>query len=226
MKTYENENKEKTEKTNTTLSQSKDKTNGKNIKKINTYAKTGENSIDKNKNMFPKSNSKNVVTMTKKPNNLKIDISSRNKGKSPTLYSKINININKSQMSNQQQAKMPLKKIKIADKKNAKLNKTFNNSENNSRNKYVKMKINVNKAKNKMRLSPLLNNKKLDNSMKTSQKRIIGNKSQNTSFKKATSLKNVKEDGTKEMNFTINTGKKIYGLNELNNKIMVVKKIV
>lgn len=147
MKTYENENKEKTEKTNTTLSQSKDKTNGKNIKKINTYAKTGENSIDKNKNMFPKSNSKNVVTMTKKPNNLKIDISSRNKGKSPTLYSKINININKSQMSNQQQAKMPLKKIKIADKKNAKLNKTFNNSENNSRNKYVKMKINVNKAK-------------------------------------------------------------------------------
>jgi hypothetical protein len=226
MKTYENENKEKTEKTNTTLSQSKDKTNGKNIKKINTYAKTGENSIDKNKNMFPKSNSKNVVTMTKKPNNLKIDISSRNKGKSPTLYSKINININKSQMSNQQQAKMPLKKIKIADKKNAKLNKTFNNSENNSRNKYVKMKINVNKAKNKMRLSPLLNNKKLDNSMKTSQKRMIGNKSQNTSFKKATSLKNVKEDGTKEMNFTINTGKKIYGLNELNNKIMVVKKIV
>ena len=226
MKTYENENKEKTEKTNTTLSQSKDKTNGKNIKKINTYAKTGENSIDKNKNMFPKSNSKNVVTMTKKPNNLKIDISSRNKGKSPTLYSKINININKSQMSNQQQAKMPLKKIKIADKKNAKLNKTFNNSENNSRNKYVKMKINVNKAKNKMRLSPLLNNKKLDNSMKTSQKRIIGNKSQNTSFKKATSLKNVKEDGTKKMNFTINTGKKIYGLNELNNKIMVVKKIV
>ena len=49
---------------------------------------------------------------------------------------------------------------------------------------------------------------------------------QNASFKKATSLKNVKDDGTKEMNFTINTGKRVYGLNELNNKIMVVKKIV
>ena len=59
------------------------------------------------------------------------------------ITEKNKININKSQMSNQQQAKMPLKKIKIVDKKNAKLNKTFNNSENNSKNKYVKMKINV-----------------------------------------------------------------------------------
>ena len=62
--------------------------------------------------------------------------------------------------------------------------------------------------------------------MNSSQRKIIGNKMQNISFKKATSLKNVKDDGTKEMNFTINTGKKVYGLNELNNKIMVVKKIV
>ena len=219
MKKYENENKEKT---NTTLSQSKDKTDGKTTKKINTYIKVGEHNIDGNNNMLQKSNSKNAVTMTKKTNNLKIGLSSRNKGKSPPLFSKININ--KSQISNQQQPKMPLKKIKIADKKNAKLNKTFNKSESNSKNKYVKMK--VNKTKNKMRLSPLLNNKKLDNSVNISQKRIIGKNMQNTSFKKGTSLKNVKEDGTKEMNFTINTGKRVYGLNELNNKIMVVKKIV
>jgi serine/threonine kinase 38 len=219
MKKYENENKEKT---NTTLSQSKDKTGEKAIKKNNTYIKVGEHNIDGSKIMLQKNNSKNIVTMKKKSNNLKIGLSSRNKGKSPPLFSKININ--KSQISNQQQPKMPLKKIKIADKKNANLNKTFNKSENNSKNKYVKM--NVNKTKNKMRLSPLNNNKKLDNSLNTSQKRIIGNKMQNASFKKATSLKNVKDDGTKEMNFTINTGKRVYGLNELNNKIMVVKKIV
>ena len=219
MKKYENENKEKN---NTTLSQSKDKTGEKTIKKMNTYIKAGEHNIGGNKNMLQKNNSKNIVTMTKKSNNLKIGLSSRNKGKSPPLLSKININ--KSQISNQQQPKMPLKKIKIADKKNAKLNKTFNKSENNSKNKYIKM--NVNKTKNKMRLSPLNNNKKLDNSLNTSQKRIIGNKMQNASFKKATSLKNVKDDGTKEMNFTINTGKRVYGLNDLNNKIMVVKKIV
>jgi len=219
IKKYENENKEKT---NVPLSHSKDKTGGKGIKKINTYIKPGEHNIDGNKNiLLPKSNSKNV--MIKKANNLKIGNTSRNKGKSPPLYSKINMN--KSQMSNQQPQK-PLKKIKIADKKNANLNKTFNKSENNSKNKYVKMKINVNRTKNKMRLSPLQNNKKLDNSVNSSQRKIIGNKMQNISFKKATSLKNVKDDGTKEMNFTINTGKKVYGLNELNNKIMVVKKIV
>jgi len=219
IKKYENENKEKT---NVPLSHSKDKTGGKGIKKINTYIKPGEHNIDGNKNiLLPKSNSKNV--MIKKANNLKIGNTSRNKGKSPPLYSKINMN--KSQMSNQQPQK-PLKKIKIVDKKNANLNKTFNKSENNSKNKYVKMKINVNRTKNKMRLSPLQNNKKLDNSVNSSQRKIIGNKMQNISFKKATSLKNVKDDGTKEMNFTINTGKKVYGLNELNNKIMVVKKIV
>ena len=219
IKKYENENKEKI---NAPLSQSKDKTSGKGIKKLKTYIKPGEHNIDGNKNiLLPKSNSKNV--MIKKTNNLKIGNTSRNKGKSPPLYSKINMN--KSQMSNQQPQK-PLKKIKIADKKNANLNKTFNKSENNSKNKYVKMKINVNRTKNKMRLSPLQNNKKLDNSVNSSQRKIIGNKMQNISFKKATSLKNVKDDGTKEMNFTINTGKKVYGLNELNNKIMVVKKIV
>ena len=220
IKRYEDENKEKS---NTTLSQSKDKINGKSIKKINTYIKAGELNIDGNKNILQKNNIKNAVTMIKKSNNLKVGISSRNKGKSPPLFSKININ--KSQIPNQQPQR-PLKKIKIVDKKNAKLNKTFNKSENNSKNKYVKMKINVNKAKEKMRISPLLTNKKLDNSMNSSQRKIIGNKTQNTSFKKATSLKSVKDDDTKEMNFTMKAGRKVYGLNELNNKIMVVKKIV
>ena len=223
IKKYGDENKSKEKTNNAASSQSKDKTGVKSIKKINTFIKAGDHNIDGHKNFLQKSNSKNVVTMTKKSNNLKIGISSRNKGKSPPLFSKININ--KSQMTNQQPQK-PLKKIKIADKKTANLNKTFNKSENNSKNKYVKMKISVNKAKNKMRLSPLVNNKKLDNSVNSSQKRIIGNKIQNTSFKKATSLKNVKNDDNKEMNLTINTGKKIYQLNDLNNKIMVVKKIV
>ena len=135
----------------------------------------------------------NFKKNTVKQNNIKIGTNNRPKGNSPTIYSKINLN--KSKISNQQNPNT-LKKIKIVDKKNNKLSPDLNKSANNSKNKN---NLNQN-LKNKLRFSPIVNNKKLDISMNNSQKRIIGNRLNynkikiTANIKKATSLKNVKNN--------------------------------
>ena len=148
------------------------------------------NDNNENKSMMLKNNfKKNTV----KQNNIKIGTNNRPKGNSPTIYSKINLN--KSKISNQQNPNT-LKKIKIVDKKNNKLSPDLNKSANNSKNKN---NLNQN-LKNKLRFSPIVNNKKLDISMNNSQKRIIGNRINynkikiTANIKKATSLKNVKNN--------------------------------
>ena len=148
------------------------------------------NDNNENKSMMLKNNfKKNTV----KQNNIKIGTNNRPKGNSPTIYSKINLN--KSKISNQQNPNT-LKKIKIVDKKNNKLSPDLNKSANNSKNKN---NLNQN-LKNKLRFSPIVNNKKLDISMNNSQKRIIGNRLNynkikiTANIKKATSLKNVKNN--------------------------------
>jgi serine/threonine kinase 38 len=112
---------------------------------------------------------------------------------------------NKIKEQNQIQQK-PLKMIKILDKKN---NVNINDihlakSANNSKNKYPKIKLglnnNSNSKNNKMRLSPIINNKKLKISLSNSQKRLIGGKINNTKkikiqeFKNEGSLKNIKDN--------------------------------
>ena len=148
------------------------------------------NDNNENKSMMLKNNfKKNTV----KQNNIKIGTNNRPKDNSPTIYSKINLN--KSKISNQQNPNT-LKKIKIVDKKNNKLSPDLNKSANNSKNKN---NLNQN-LKNKLRFSPIVNNKKLDISMNNSQKRIIGNRLNynkikiTANIKKATSLKNVKNN--------------------------------
>ena len=115
----------------------------------------------------------------------------------PPLYTKINT-------QNQTQQK-PLKTIKIIDKKN---NMGINNihlakSVNNSKNKYTKIKLGQNNnlsTKTKMRLSPIINNKKLKISLSNSQKRLSGGKVNNTKkikiqeFKNESSVKNIKDN--------------------------------
>ena len=153
--------------------------------------------INENKNIIDKNNDKNNTLKMKKPNNKKMGTSDKDKSNSPTLTSKINLNKNKISI---QQNQTFLKRIKIADKKNNKLSPDLNKSAYNSNSKYTKMKLNISNNKNKIRLSPLTNNKKLDISMNNSQKRIIGNKlnfnlnKKTTNINKTISLKNVKNN--------------------------------
>ena len=112
---------------------------------------------------------------------------------------------NKIKEQNQIQQK-PLKMIKILDKKN---NVNINDihlakSANNSKNKYPKIKLglnnNSNSKNNKMRLSPIINNKKLKISLSNSQKRLSGGKINTTKkikiqeFKNDNSAKNIKDN--------------------------------
>ena len=153
--------------------------------------------INENKNIIDKNNDKNNTLRMKKPNNKKMGTSDKDKSNSPTLTSKINLNKNKISI---QQNQTFLKRIKIADKKNNKLSPDLNKSAYNNNSKYTKMKLNISNNKNKIRLSPLINNKKLDISMNNSQKRIIGNKlnfnlnKKTTNINKTISLKNVKNN--------------------------------
>ena len=153
--------------------------------------------INENKNIIDKNNDKNNTLKMKKPNNKKMGTSDKDKSNSPTLTSKINLNKNKISI---QQNQTFLKRIKIADKKNNKLSPDLNKSAYNNNSKYTKMKLNISNNKNKIRLSPLTNNKKLDISMNNSQKRIIGNKlnfnlnKKTTNINKTISLKNVKNN--------------------------------
>ena len=153
--------------------------------------------INENKNIIDKNNDKNNTLKMKKPNNKKMGTSDKDKSNSPTLTSKINLNKNKISI---QQNQTFLKRIKIADKKNNKLSPDLNKSAYNNNSKYTKMKLNISNNKNKIRLSPLINNKKLDISMNNSQKRIIGNKlnfnlnKKTTNINKTISLKNVKNN--------------------------------
>ena len=71
------------------------------------------------------------------------------------------------------------------------------------------MKLN-NNMKNRIRLSPLGNSKKLDTSMNNSSKGLVGNKYNNlnkklisSSFKKVTSAKNVNNNNNTSLNRTI-----------------------
>ena len=174
-----------------------------NIIKINNTSINGNINGGNNNNtnvIFTKN--KNMIYV-KNQNKLKYSPKNENKNNSikytPSLYTKIN---NNSQNQTQQK---PLKTIKILDKKN---NVNINNihlakSANNSKNKYTKIKLGQNNSpnnKNKMRLSPIINNKKLKFSLSNSQKRLIGGKINNTKkikiqeFKNESSAKNIKDN--------------------------------
>ena len=183
-----------------------------NINKINNTSINGNINGGNNNNtnvIFTKN--KNMIYV-KNQNKLKYSPKNENKNNSikytPSLYTKIN---NNSQNQTQQK---PLKTIKILDKKN---NVNINNihlakSANNSKNKYTKIKLGQNNSpnnKNKMRLSPIINNKKLKISLSNSQKRLIGGKINNTKkikiqeFKNESSAKNIK-DNNNNNNFSPN----------------------
>ena len=144
------------------------------------------------------SKNKNMVYI-KTQNKLKYSPKNSNKGISP-LYNKINPN--KTTVQNQVQQK-PLKKIKIVDKKNnIGPNLFLAKSANNIKNKYTKVKLTQNNnlsSKNKMRLSPVMNNKNMKISLSNSQKRLVGNKVDNKKikiqdFKNESSMKNIKDN--------------------------------
>ena len=92
--------------------------------------------------------------------------------------------------------------IKIADKKNPSINLYSAKSANNSKNKYSKVKLGQNNnfsCRNKIRLSPMVINKKMMISCNNSQKRLIGNKINNSkikmqNIKKENSMKNIKDN--------------------------------
>ena len=143
------------------------------------------------------SKNKNMVYI-KTQNKLKY--SPKNSNKVSPLYNKISPN--KTSAQNQIQQK-PLKKIKIVDKKNnLGVNLFLAKSANNIKNKYTKVKLSQNNnlsSKNKMRLSPIMNNKNMKISLSNSQKRLVGSKVDNKKikiqdFKNESSMKNIKDN--------------------------------
>ena len=143
------------------------------------------------------SKNKNMVYI-KTQNKLKY--SPKNSNKVSPLYNKISPN--KTSVQNQIQQK-PLKKIKIVDKKNnLGVNLFLAKSANNIKNKYTKVKLSQNNnlsSKNKMRLSPIMNNKNMKISLSNSQKRLVGSKVDNKKikiqdFKNESSMKNIKDN--------------------------------
>ena len=172
-----------------------------NINKINKPSNGNINGGNQPNNNIIWTKNKNMVYI-KNQNKLKYNPKNDNKNNNikkvtPPLYTKINT-------QNQTQQK-PLKTIKIIDKKN---NIGINNihlakSVNNSKNKYTKIKLGQNNnlsTKTKMRLSPIINNKKLKISLSNSQKRLSGGKVNNTKkikiqeFKNESSVKNIKDN--------------------------------
>ena len=172
-----------------------------NISKINKPSNGNINGGNQPNNNIIWTKNKNMVYI-KNQNKLKYNPKNDNKNNNikkvtPPLYTKINT-------QNQTQQK-PLKTIKIIDKKN---NIGINNihlakSVNNIKNKYTKIKLGQNNnlsTKTKMRLSPIINNKKLKISLSNSQKRLSGGKVNNTKkikiqeFKNESSVKNIKDN--------------------------------
>jgi serine/threonine kinase 38 len=145
------------------------------------------------------SKNKSVVYM-KNQNKIKYIPKNIKKELSPVLYNKININKSNIQNLNQ---KNPLKKIKIADKKNNEgINLYIAKSANNSKKKYTKVKIGINNnlsfKSNKIRLSPIINDKKLNISLNNPDKKLIGSKINSKikiqNNKKDNNIKNIKFD--------------------------------
>ena len=175
--------------------------NKEKMKKINNKSNGLSNGGDVNE-IWPKNK---TIVYVKNQNKMKYSPKNIKKGLSPILYNKINVNKSNIQSSN---TKKPLKTIKIADKKNNEgINLYLAKSANNIKKKYTKVKIglnnNLSNKSNKIRLSPVINNKKLDLSLNNSDKKIIGNKINSKiklqSNKKDINIKNIKFD-----NFTPN----------------------
>ena len=175
--------------------------NKEKMKKINNKSNGLSNGGDVNE-IWPKNK---TIVYVKNQNKIKYSPKNIKKGLSPILYNKINVNKSNIQSSN---TKKPLKTIKIADKKNNEgINLYLAKSANNIKKKYTKVKIglnnNLSNKSNKIRLSPVINNKKLDFSLNNSDKKIIGNKINSKiklqSNKKDINIKNIKFD-----NFTPN----------------------
>ena len=171
------------------------------MKKINNKSNGLSNGGDVNE-IWPKNK---TIVYVKNQNKIKYSPKNIKKGLSPILYNKINVNKSNIQSSN---TKKPLKTIKIVDKKNNEgINLYLAKSANNIKKKYTKVKIglnnNLSNKSNKIRLSPVINNKKLDLSLNNSDKKIIGNKINSKiklqSNKKDINIKNIKFD-----NFTPN----------------------
>ena len=163
----------------------RDKNNKINLLKIN----NNKNNMNDNKNINLDVNKSFVLRMRKQTNKIKDGIENRNKGNSPPLFNRINTDNNK---PNQKQ----LKKIKIGDKKNMKYEPILAKSSNNSQNKYTNMKGIVNNNKNKVRFSPIMNDKKNGfligkkiNGINENKKIKVNNIN---NIKKAISAKNVK----------------------------------
>ena len=175
--------------------------NKEKMKKINNKSNGLSNGGDVNE-IWPKNK---TIVYVKNQNKMKYSPKNIKKGLSPILYNKINVNKSNIQSSN---TKKPLKTIKIADKKNNEgINLYLAKSANNIKKKYTKVKIglnnNLSNKSNKIRLSPVINNKKLDLSLNNSDKKIIGSKINSKiklqSNKKDINIKNLKFD-----NFTPN----------------------
>ena len=173
----------------------RDKNNKINLLKIN----NNKNNMNDNKNINLDVNKSFVLRMRKQTNKIKDGIENRNKGNSPPLFNRINTDNNK---PNQKQ----LKKIKIGDKKNMKYEPILAKSSNNSQNKYTNMKGIVNNNKNKVRFSPIMNDKKNGfligkkiNGINENKKIKVNNIN---NIKKAISAKNVK-------NSNINSDRKV-----------------
>ena len=175
--------------------------NKEKMKKINNKSNGLSNGGDVNE-IWPKNK---TIVYVKNQNKMKCGPKNIKKGLSPILYNKINVNKSNIQSTNQ---KKPLKTIKIVDKKNNEgINLYLAKSANNIKKKYTKVKIglnnNLSNKSNKIRLSPVINNKKLDLSLNNSDKKIIGNKINSKiklqSNKKDINIKNLKFD-----NFTPN----------------------
>ena len=175
--------------------------NKEKMKKINNKSNGLSNGGDVNE-IWPKNK---TIVYVKNQNKMKYSPKNIKKGLSPILYNKINVNKSNIQSSN---TKKPLKTIKIADKKNNEgINLYLAKSANNIKKKYTKVKIglnnNLSNKSNKIRLSPVINNKKLDLSLNNSDKKIVGNKINSKiklqSNKKDINIKNIKFD-----NFTPN----------------------
>ena len=173
--------------------------NKENMKKINNKSNGLSNGGDVNE-IWPKNK---TIVYVKNQNKIKYSPKNIKKGLSPILYNKINVNKSNIQNSNQ---KKPLKTIKIIDKKNNEgINLYLAKSANNIKKKYTKVKIglnnNLSSKSNKIRLSPVINNKKLDLSFNNSDKKLIDSKINSKiklqSNKKDINIKNIKFDNYK-----------------------------
>ena len=173
-----------------------------NIKNNNTNDnyKIKNNNIKNNNNINvnkkANNNNLNERMISKKSYNSKIVFAStRIKGNSPPLITKLH----QAKIKNANPKQKQLKTIKISDKRYPRLDPKISKSADVSVNKYKKKKLfinnnNKNNKYNYIRISPL-NNKKVESpfNQRLIANKFKGSKIMNTSFKKVTSFKNVKE---------------------------------